>query len=93
MQQRKAEIIAEAKRKGKSIFEVATKNINDDFFMIEPNEENIAEINKRYEGTTREIQEKFAEEFNKGRRTRNRKELKNELYFFNLSNWCALNRP
>ena len=74
MQQRRAEIIAEANRTGKSIFEVATTNINDDFFMIEPNEENIAEVNRRYEGTTNEIQNKFAEEFNKGRRTRNRKD-------------------
>ena len=68
MQQRRAEIIAEAKRKKKSIFEVATKNINDDFFMIEPNEANIAEINKRYKGTTKEIQDKMAESFNKERK-------------------------
>lgn len=68
MQQRRAEIIAEAKRQNKSIFEVATKNINDDFFMIEPNEANIAEINKRYKGTTKEIQDKMAESFNKERK-------------------------
>ena len=68
MQQRRPEIIAEAKRTNKSIFEVATKNINDDFFMIEPNEANIAEINRRYKGTTKEIQYKMAEDINKDRK-------------------------
>ena len=74
MQQRRAEIIAEAKRKNKSIFEVATKNINDDFFMIEPNEANIAEINRRYKGTTKEIQDKMAEDFSKDKKPKKGKD-------------------